>query len=174
MFYENAITSPASLCIEGNANIVAKNTLTHGGISVNSGSNNIVCANKIVNGNSLGIGGSNNQFYANHIENSSIGADIAGDKAHSSNNLIYQNNFVNNTRQVYNLGVNTAIFWDNGTIGNYWSDYNGTANNGDGIGDTPYFIKTQTFDASVGIVEVVCGQDNYPLMAPFNISHVKL
>ncbi|MGB9841728.1 MAG: right-handed parallel beta-helix repeat-containing protein [Candidatus Bathyarchaeales archaeon] len=174
LFYENAITSPELTRVEGDANIVAKNTLTYGGISVDSGSNNSICANKIVNGFCLGIGGSNNQFYANHVENSSIGACIIGDVAHSSNNLIYQNNFVNNTKQVYNWGATTVNFWDNGTIGNYWSDYNGTDDNGDGIGDIPYFIRTQTFNASIGVVEVVCGQDNYPLIAPFDISRVNL
>jgi hypothetical protein len=30
--------------------------------------------------------------------------------------------------------------WDNGTIGNYWDDYNGSDLDDDGIGDTPYII----------------------------------
>lgn len=30
--------------------------------------------------------------------------------------------------------------WDNGAIGNYWSDYSGKDTNDDGIGDTPYTI----------------------------------
>jgi hypothetical protein len=41
--------------------------------------------------------------------------------------------------------------WDNGSEGNYWSNYNGTDSNNDGIGDT-YFI------ISDGV------KDNYPLM----------
>lgn len=51
------------------------------------------------------------------------------------------------------LSVN---IWDNGTTGNYWSNYNGTDNNGDGIGDTPYVIDHNN-------------QDNYPLMTEFII-----
>lgn len=41
--------------------------------------------------------------------------------------------------------------WDDGTKGNYWSDYNGTDTDGDGIGDTPYIID-------------ILNQDRYPLM----------
>ena len=48
---------------------------------------------------------------------------------------------------------------DNGypSGGNYWNDYNGTDNNGDGIGETPYIINEDN-------------QDNYPLMNPVDIS----
>lgn len=36
--------------------------------------------------------------------------------------------------------------WDDGKEGNYWSDYNGTDTNGDGIGDTPYIIDALNID----------------------------
>jgi len=36
--------------------------------------------------------------------------------------------------------------WDNGKIGNYWSDYNGSDKNDDGFGDTPYIVDVQNQD----------------------------
>ena len=67
------------------------------------------------------------------------------------------NQFVNNIDQLsgcvcvdFNV-AETKHTWDNGSRGNYWSDYNGTDSNGDGIGDTPYVID-------------VLNEDRYPLM----------
>jgi nitrous oxidase accessory protein NosD len=31
--------------------------------------------------------------------------------------------------------------WDNGSIGNYWDDYNYPDQNNNGIGDEPYWIE---------------------------------
>ena len=47
--------------------------------------------------------------------------------------------------------------YDNGAKGNYWISYNGSDKNGDGIGDTAYYLYENN-------------QDNFPLMTPVSVS----
>jgi hypothetical protein len=47
--------------------------------------------------------------------------------------------------------------YDNGSKGNYWISYNGSDKNGDGIGDTAYYLYQNN-------------QDNFPLMTPVSVS----
>ena len=53
------------------------------------------------------------------------------------NNLIFGNNFYNNDINAYE---NTSLNVWNTTLGNYYSDYRGKDENGDGIGDQPYSL----------------------------------
>lgn len=63
-------------------------------------------------------------------------------------------------------------FWDNGSVGNYWFDYDGKDADHNGNGDTPYFIKSKVYDEPTDkVVEIIIAQDNYPLMAPYDIEH---
>jgi parallel beta-helix repeat protein len=71
----------------------------------------------------------------------------------SSENIIYHNNIINNTEQVYTTNPFSNI-WDNGHHGNFWSSYNGTDKDFDGIGDTPYNIDVNQ-------------TDHYPLIHPY-------
>lgn len=73
----------------------------------------------------------------------------------SANNWIYQNNFVNNTHQACSTLIGSTNIWNIGYEGNYWSDYNGTDTNHDGIGDTAYVIDANN-------------TDYYPLMTQYN------
>jgi hypothetical protein len=87
-------------------------------------------------------------IYRNTVS-SNVQNGIYSSAESSNNNLIFNNNFVNNTAQLAYPTVGYS--WDNGSEGNYWSDYSGLDANHDGIGDTPYAICQSN-------------TDNYPLM----------
>ena len=74
----------------------------------------------------------------------------------SVGNQIFHNNFISNNQEFWNCGNSSSSAWDDGypSGGNYWSSYNGTDDNEDGIGDTPY-----SFDVN--------NTDQYPLMTPW-------
>ena len=66
--------------------------------------------------------------------------------------VVYENAFIRNNIQIsgcqckaYNLSE-APHEWDQGKVGNYWSDYNGTDADLDGIGDTPYVIDVLDYD----------------------------
>ncbi|MFX0104714.1 MAG: NosD domain-containing protein [Candidatus Hodarchaeota archaeon] len=90
-----------------------------------------------------------NTIYKNNISNNP-GTGLQLD-SNTNVTLIYHNEFVNNTIQAHDSGTNNQ--WDNGIIGNYWSDYGGDDANDNGIGDVPY----DNITGSVG------NQDNYPI-----------
>jgi parallel beta-helix repeat protein len=77
----------------------------------------------------------------------------------SNGNIFYDNNFINNNYQVFNgmafPTTPSTCSWNNTIEGNYWSDYNGSYINQDGIGDTPYIIDSSN-------------TDHYPLMGMLN------
>jgi parallel beta-helix repeat protein len=117
-------------------NFVENNTITHcekGVLLSGSG-----CENNIV---------TNNNFSYNDI----------GVHARGKDNKIYYNNFVKNTNnakdEYESIWYKFKLFGKN--MGNYWDDYTGVDNDGDGIGDTPYDIPGGN-----------C-QDKYPLMKPY-------
>jgi len=140
-------------------NLIHRNYISSSveGIQIMQSSNyNTVSENTIVNCKDPGIRLQNsdwNTVTRNTIKNSGAGISIYI----ANNNFVQNNNFVDNIMEVaadewyarqwgYGYSLNS---WKE----NYWSDYNGTDNDGDGIGDTPYIIN-----------EV--NQDNYPLMEP--------
>jgi len=95
-----------------------------------------------------------NKIYENTIQNN-IEYGLYQIEDNNIPNIIYHNNFINNTIHVYDGGRN---HWNDSILkeGNYWDNYTGEDRNPqEGIGDTPY-------DISGGD-----NQDNYPLMSPY-------
>ncbi|MFH1101423.1 MAG: DUF2341 domain-containing protein [Methanobacteriota archaeon] len=147
-------------------NNVINNVIWYSGIMLMNSSNNSIYRNICaVNGSGYGFNiynSEDNKLFENLVVNNYVGMYFRS----SNNNIIYHNNFINNT-------INANIFsglgnnlWDDGypSGGNYWDDYNGSdlfsgpnqnMNYSDGIGDTPYNI-------SGGV-----NQDRYPFMQPY-------
>jgi hypothetical protein len=128
--------------VGGNSNTITQNNLMYNlyGMEFINTSHNLIVQNNITN----------------HPTSSpyTTGIRFAG----ASNNTIYHNNFVNCT---YLLKVSGSInAWDDGYLGNYWSDYKtkytyAAEIDNSGIGNIPYSIDAQNID-------------RYPLTQPFN------
>ena len=147
-----------------NNNNVTGNTIYSNswGISVYRENNNTFSYNDL-NGNQYGIVLDESHMH-NFVGNNIIGSKIGITLNYANDNTFYQNNIINNIKDVNDIHfLDQADLtplsknnWDNGSIGNYWSNYTGEDSNGDGIGDTPHIIHKNT-------------QDNYPLMKQYII-----
>ena len=148
----------------------------------NSISNNIISSNNYdgiflwgSDGNNISnniIRSNNDGIFLDHSNNNSISNNNISSNNFdgiglvlSNNNIIYLNNFINNT---YNARSYTSTnIWNSkeqikytykgskfeNYMGNYWDNYTGSDENGDGIGDIPYSINTD--------------EDKYPLIEHF-------
>ena len=119
----------------------------------------------------LEVNSTYNQVHQNNVKNNGEAMRVWD---YSSNNTIYENNFINNTNgkianqiSIITRGISDPQSipipnsWDNGTVGNYWSDYqtkypNATEIGNSGMGNTPYLIDANN-------------SDNHPLMKPVAI-----
>jgi len=144
----------------GNQSTISKNNLVNGisGIFI-TGSYCTIYGNNVANFSESGMTinlGTNSSIYENNVSHSKCAIIIRnyGDTWIIENNTFYHNNFINNTQNIRIESPSHQNYWDNGSEGNYWSNYNGTDNNGDGIGDTSYVIDEKNIDS-------------YPLMTPY-------
>lgn len=150
-------------------NTVSGNTITNNENGINlreDSANNTIRGNDITANTADGIyitESASNNIIENNITNNGIGVYTE----YCGTNIIHHNNFINNTKQWDDIGFTpwpiplpiSISMWDDGKEGNFWSDFNGTDLNNDGIGDTPYVMGTNN-------------TDQYPLMNPVVIPEI--
>jgi parallel beta-helix repeat protein len=125
------------------------NTIIQNSFSVNSGSGISIGYPIPESGPEWG-GAANNSFIENNVINNNIGIYLI----YSGNNTILHNNIQGNNASIVVVGSHVNM-WDDGSKGNFWSDYNGTDADNNGVGDSPYVIDSNNID-------------NYPLMQVFD------
>lgn len=106
------------------------------------------------------------EVYNNNIMRNGLGINVLT-RAGGLGNKVYYNNIVDNTQSaLVQQNVTAVVSWDNGYVGNYWSDYhskypNASEVDGSGIGDTPYVIDENN-------------KDRYPILESFSIGPPKI
>lgn len=141
-------------------NTLTQNTIMENGgcgMVVDSSSHNMIVRNNIIsNWNNIYLeagaiwidyDSSGNIIAENYIKSNSIGVStwlLNGD-----GNTLYHNNFIDNIIQT---NIDHNCYWDNGFEGNFWSNYNGSDFDNDGVGDE--YLPWESVDS-------------YPLMSPY-------
>jgi hypothetical protein len=172
-------------------------TTARSGITV-YGSNNNIFENHIENcGTALSLKCADSKIFANYISGDTTA--IALQYGHSlkifqnqilncnygvwctningqlfSDNVIYGNDFINVSENVINralMAPNPVNSWDNGYVGNYWSDYqskypNATEVDASGIGNTPYVIDTDNMDRYPLLESISTGPPKISILSP--------
>jgi parallel beta-helix repeat protein len=175
----NKIEVALPIILDGaQSNIIIRNTIS--GSNGQRGIEGVAlfakCANNLIIGNTMsGFTGSairfvfnaeNNTVYGNYLQDNGFAVVI---QERAVNNMFYGNTFAADSCNVSIFEVQSTS-WDNGTLGNYWGEYKGKDGNSDGVGDTPFKLSGYIWDQKMGgLVSAPAGQDNYPLMAPYDV-----
>jgi parallel beta-helix repeat protein len=114
----------------GNFEIYANNITNNGyGVQFGEGCSNSSVHDNNIKGNSVGV-----ELFNFILTNNSEGIGIGTDNRVYKNNLENSQNALIETACPYNITIPIAyaigngtdsVSWDNGTVGNYWGDYNG-------------------------------------------------
>lgn len=120
------------------------------GISVQGGSNHVIA--NVVDTSGIGIGltggATTNVVRGNVLPRNRTG--ILADRS-TSGNVVAGNSFLDNDLQARDAGLGNR--WDDGRVGNYWSDLVGVDLTADGVFDEPRDVHPS-------------GVDRFPLVAP--------
>jgi parallel beta-helix repeat protein len=123
-------------------NIITKNTIVE---NTGAGLKAVLAQSRVSDNilihNAMGIQLSecdDTRFSGNTLIENDVGLFVNNTRLNTDNS-IYYNNFMSNTLNAFDDCENNT--WDNGTIGNYWSNYTGVDEDENGIGDTPYNIS---------------------------------
>lgn len=170
IIYGNTLTNSGVRAISldsSSYNDILRNNMTGNmhGIYLGWSHGNVIRRNNIANSSESGVTfkySSYNEIYENNIFNSNFSCSFTQSSTFSRYNIIYHNNFENNLHSAYFDDDYQKIdnSWDNGSRGNYWSDYEEKypdATELDGVWDTPYELD--------GIWET--DHDWYPLVNPW-------
>ncbi|MEM4739655.1 MAG: NosD domain-containing protein [Zestosphaera sp.] len=122
---------------------IKNNTINNNeiGIFMYYSSNNTIESNTISNSNWSGIymsSSSSNSVLRNTLRNNYAGIAVW---LKSQGNWFLYNNFVNNSIQVYLASEVGYNVWDDGFVGNYWSDHYCVDSDSNGVCDDPYVIR---------------------------------
>jgi parallel beta-helix repeat protein len=148
------------ILLNTNNSIVFRNTVTENtiGLGIFRSSKNTISEN-IIKNNTVGIRIGDSKFNTITLNNITLNNEWGIDfKGSQTNNTIYCNNFIDNgggsilqisIDKLYGRGLGN--FWDNGTIGNYWSDYlsrypNATKIGETSVGNTAFYINENNID----------------------------
>ncbi|HEC77373.1 MAG TPA: PKD domain-containing protein, partial [Thermoplasmatales archaeon] len=137
-------------CIIKNCNL----SNCHGGINLYNGREHILMMN-IFYKNSyglIGVGVWNSTIRENFFVSNSQGINFGSDTRY---NVFFYNTFITNVISAYDDSIFNQWYYSN--VGNYWDNYNGVDEDGDGIGDTKYQIEPPERGR----------YDYYPLMQPY-------
>ena len=148
------------------------------GIQISSSDSNSITGNSITGSSRAGIvlrNAKNNLIEGNRVTQNTLGISI--DDLSTANTITY--NTFSNTENVLSRGSDQQ--WESpsflsyvymgrsftGRLGNYWSDYRGSDQNSDGIGDTPYVVRSGLIPTS-GTAVIPNEVDPAPLMDPID------
>lgn len=158
--------STAAIDLEGNHNVITENNITRSVVNLfgssNSISENILYSSTVALWNRTSFNTiTGNTFNVLNEDKTINGISICGNGMES--NAIYLNNFMNKIAPIIDVSNPSQAYsgnrFDNGSVGNYWSDYATKNPNAKEVANTGIYNIPYTIYVSI--------TDNYPLTTPY-------